>query len=154
MMINILFMSEYLLSPIFNLVLWCQHPPVSHWNNQASYLREWQQVSMEVLFMHWAQLLVKLKILVDCNAERRGWHLVHLCLPGTAVSISGEVVALVENTNKQLQYRHYWEAPKVCWKEPCWRIQKNTEVTTHWRRFTLQHSSRPLPCPQNTNTLF
>ena len=51
------------LSPIFPLIISsAKYPPVSNWSNRPSYLRGRQQLFMDVLFMHWAQVLVRITL--------------------------------------------------------------------------------------------
>ena len=51
------------LSPIFPLIISsAKYPPVSNWSNRPSYLRGRQQLFMGVLFVHWAQVLVRITL--------------------------------------------------------------------------------------------
>ena len=53
----------YILSPIFPLIISsAKYPPVSNWSNRPSYLRGRQQLFMGVLFVHWAQVLVRITL--------------------------------------------------------------------------------------------
>ena len=51
------------MSPIFPLIISsAKYPPVSNWSNRPSYLRGRQQLFMGVLFVHWAQVLVRITL--------------------------------------------------------------------------------------------
>ena len=48
---------------IFPLIISsAKYPPVSNWSNRPSYLRGRQQLFMGVLFVHWAQVLVRITL--------------------------------------------------------------------------------------------
>ena len=55
--------SVIFVSPIFPLIISsAKYPPVSNWSNRPSYLRGRQQLFMGVLFVHWAQVLVRITL--------------------------------------------------------------------------------------------
>ena len=62
------------MSPIFPLIISsAKYPPVSNWSNRPSYLRGRQQLFMGVLFVHWAQVLVRITLWAGWAAPTTLW---------------------------------------------------------------------------------